>query len=202
MDYTEFLDGVVAESRGRAVGGAREEERGMALELWRLRTEERPDEASFGAAERAGERSAEEGEGVEVIVRRALVLGRTLGRSAIAARLVDPAAAARIEAFTDEAAARAAAAHARFLRARRDDWLAFFAHEVKNPLNTVLNAIWLIREGRGGAGAVRFLGLAESAARRIETELHGLRDFEGRMRSPPPRWLTPAPPPPTGPSPR
>ena len=198
MDELAFLDGEWALSLERAGLRAGAAERKQAAELWDLRRSRSPEPASLASAERAGELGAASGDAVEEVVRRALIVGRMLARAALSARLLQPDEANRIAFLTDEAAVRAAAAHARFLRNRRDEWLSFFAHELKNPLNTVLNAIWLIREGRGGVPADRFLQLAERAVHRMESTIGELRDLDHRSLSPPPWAALPEPVPPSG----
>jgi signal transduction histidine kinase len=62
---------------------------------------------------------------------------------------------------------------------RRRAQLSYLVHELKNPLNTIVNALWLLRE----RGAItdpnrRFLELAERGAERLEVRLQGLRQLE------------------------
>ena len=94
----------------------------------------------------------------------------------------------------------ARAAHRMGQPERRDAWLAFLVHEVKNPLNNVLNAIWLLREValRGEPTAERFLALAERAVRRIEALVGEVRDLQQKAESPPPRSGAPGAPDPRG----
>jgi signal transduction histidine kinase len=146
-----------------------------------------PAELALPSAERAGAAAAEAGERLDAAVRSALLLGRALVAEALEQGARDAAAVARLGALVDEAAARAALGHARFLDRRRDDWLSFIAHELKNRLNTVLNAIWLLREGHGAPSGDRFLQLAERAVRRMEDEVHGLRGLEKLLATAPPK---------------
>jgi signal transduction histidine kinase len=126
-------------------------------------------------AEGAGAAIAERGGGSDEPVRLVLTLGRALDGVATQAGVLDPLDSARLRRVVDEAAARAAAAHARFGHERREAWLSLFSHELKNPLNTVLSALWLLREQRPPPPSERFLDLAERAVRRIEAEIRELR---------------------------
>ena len=72
---------------------------------------------------------------------------------------------------------------------RRGAWLAFLSHELKNPLNTMLNALWLLRErGADSAQAARFIELAERAVRKLEERIRDLRGLDQQLGALPPGW--------------
>jgi signal transduction histidine kinase len=160
--------------------------RAMLVELWaRLPGDAPPAQADLPAAEAAAAAWSEAGASGADVVRRALRLGRALADASPAGAL-DGAAAARLGALTDEAAARAVEAACRRATERREAWLSFLNHELKNPLNTVLNALWLLREHRDAPNAERFLDLAERAVRKMEAILKDLRDLHRKARTAPP----------------
>jgi signal transduction histidine kinase len=64
-------------------------------------------------------------------------------------------------------------------RQRREQWLSFLVHDLKNPLNTVLNALWLLRSKLADRDDVaKLLGMVERAARKIEEGLGDVRELE------------------------
>jgi signal transduction histidine kinase len=72
---------------------------------------------------------------------------------------------------------------------RREAWLSYLTHEIKNPLNTILNALWLLREKGGDpAQALRFLEMAERAVRRIEGRVREVRTLDEHLHAVPPGW--------------
>src|SRR5262245_6746470 len=80
-----------------------------------------------------------------------------------------------------EAAAHAVGGWEEQRRDRREAWLSFLVHDLKNPLNTVLNALWLLRgklEARDDI--TKLLGMVERAARKIEAGLTDVRELEHR----------------------
>src|SRR5437870_2484275 len=56
-----------------------------------------------------------------------------------------PESSGRLRKDAIEAVARAVAGWEQQRRDRREAWLSFLVHDLKNPLNTVLNALWLLR---------------------------------------------------------
>jgi signal transduction histidine kinase len=117
--------------------------------------------------------------------RRTLAAGRALESEL----RLDGAAGRRFAVLVDDAAVQVAAAVERAGRARRQSFLAYLAHELKNPLNTVLNALWLLREkGSDHKQSARFLELAERAVRRIEERARHVRELDEELVVPPPGW--------------
>jgi signal transduction histidine kinase len=85
----------------------------------------------------------------------------------------------RCRAVIDEASARTFEAFASASRGRRDRWLSYYAHEMRNALNTLVNAQWILRNGEG-KGSARVFDMAERAVRRIETIVKEFRDLEAQ----------------------
>ena len=153
--------------------------RELLVELWRARDDDaRPEHVDLDAAEALGYGGLDAGiEGAEV-VRRVLRLGRTLAEVALREQQIDAADSLRLVALTDEAAVQALSAWTRARYQRREQWLAHLTHDIKNPLNTLLNAIWLLREHPDGPGQGRFLDLAERGVRRIEAITREIRELQ------------------------
>ncbi len=82
----------------------------------------------------------------------------------------------------------AVAAHEQRLSGRRDAWLAFYAHEMRNALNTMMNAIWLLRQGEG-TQVPRICEIADRALGRLESQINETRRLERSL----PRRLPPGP---------
>lgn len=138
------------------------------------------------AAERLGALSADCGEEAAALVRRVTRLGRALLLSSLAAGGVDAEGAERLRGLVDAAVAQAVGGRERAQIARRESWLAYLTHEMKNPLNTIMNALWLVREQRAAPTAERFLEMSERAVRRLEASLRDLRDLHKKEQSAPP----------------
>jgi signal transduction histidine kinase len=126
-------------------------------------------------------------------VRLVLSAGRALVEQAEHDGQLDGAGARRLGALVDEAAARAAQAVEQQRRVKRQQWISYLVHELKNPLNTVLNALWLLREkGSDPKQAARFLELAERAVKRLEGRCRDVRELDESLVTPPPGWEPPA----------
>jgi signal transduction histidine kinase len=122
-------------------------------------------------------------------VREVLAAGRALVETAEHDGQLDPAGARRLQVLVDEAAVRTAQAVEAARKVKRQQWLSFLVHELKNPLNTVLNAIWLLREkGSDPKQAARFLELAERAVKRLEARCRDVRELDEDLMNPPPGW--------------
>lgn len=174
--------------------------RALLGELWAQRHGDAPvAQAALPAAERLGAELGESEVGVDALVRRVQRLGRALAEYTLSDGALDLADAQRVQLLADEAVARAAAALEQARHRRREAWLAYLTHELKNPLNTVLNAVWLLREHPDAPNAPRFLELAERAVRRLEGTIKEVRALHRNAQSPPPvrdRNLIPGAPPP------
>jgi signal transduction histidine kinase len=166
----------------------------LAHELWDLREDGTPvEEVTLQAAAELGQRYVERGYTASSAVREVLELGRALVSGARERNDIDEECASRLHALVDQAAWQTALGVERARRARRQSWLSFLVHEIKNPLNTVLNALWLLREkGADRAQAVRFVELAERAVRRLESRARDLRQLDEELLTPPPGWQAPS----------
>ncbi len=142
-----------------------------------------PAELPAGVAESVGAAFAK-GAGAPALARAVLSLGETLdswaGTGGRDTRQVQQAA-------LDQALVQALQGYETARRQRRQAWLSYLTHELKNPLNTVLNALWLLREkGEDKKQARRFLELAERGARRMETLVCEVRELDEKMQHAPP----------------
>jgi hypothetical protein len=91
----------------------------------------------------------------------------------------------RLRVVADEAAARALDAYHNASRGRRDRWLSYFAHEMRNSLNTLVNAHWILRNGEG-KNTAKVSDMAERAVRKLETYVKDFRDLETQVQKPAP----------------
>ena len=159
-------------------------------ELWQARSgDEPPDSAQLSSIDTLGAALMERGVPVSAAVRMVLTDGRLMVEVGEHDGTLDAVGARRLGALIDEAAARIAAAVEHARRGRRQTWLAYLVHELKNPLNTVLNALWLLREkGSDPQQAARFLELAERAVRRLEVRTRDVRELDEQLMTPPPGW--------------
>jgi signal transduction histidine kinase len=90
-----------------------------------------------------------------------------------------PELTGRLREVAIEAVARAVGGWEEQRRDRREAWLSFLVHDLKNPLNTVLNALWLLRGKLDDREDVtKLLGMVERAARKIEQGLGDVRELE------------------------
>jgi signal transduction histidine kinase len=162
----------------------------LMAELWGLRVEKTPpDRVVLHASLALGEYYLNRGCPPSGAVREVLQLGRALVDDARGRGELDAEGAARLRALVDEAAVQTARAVELARRARRQSWLAFLVHELKNPLNTVLNALWLLREkGADKTQAARFIELAERAVRRLESHARDVRQLDEELLTPPAGW--------------
>ena len=162
----------------------------LARELWELRHQYAPPQGQrLRGCEALGPACVERGAAASSAVREVLRLGRALVEQGEDSGRLDAAGARRLGALVDEAAAQVAESIEAARRGRRQAWLSFLVHEVKNPLNTVLNALWLLREkGADPAQASRFIELAERAVRRLEARARDVRQLDETLLTPPPGW--------------
>ncbi len=182
----EHICALVAQQTGKSPDAVL---RPLVGELWARRDADTPpDRAPLGAAAALGPYFVEQGVTASEAVRDVLRVGRAFVDEAAALGL-DGAGARRLSALVDEAAAQVAQAVEAARRARRQSWLSYLVHEVKNPLNTILNALWLLREkGSDPVQATRFLELAERAVKRLEGRARDVRQLDEQLVTPPPGW--------------
>jgi signal transduction histidine kinase len=159
-------------------------------ELWSRRAETPSRELRFAAAESVGARLHYEGHAPSDAVAHLLSVGRATAELAESDHLLDAAGARSFRALVDEAVVQTVAAVERERQLRQQQWLSFLSHELKNPLNTILNALWLLRERsnpeRPASG--RVLELAQRAVERMEARISDLRALDQRLRAAPPGW--------------
>lgn len=91
----------------------------------------------------------------------------------------------RLRLVADEAAARALDAYHNACRGRRDRWLSYFAHEMRNALNTLVNAHWILRNGEG-KNTTKISDMADRAVRKLEAYVKDFRDLEAQVQKPAP----------------
>ena len=183
----ERMCGVVKQRTGQEPDEAL---RPLFSELWALRDSDTPaHRARLASAGATGAHYLGRGQPSSQAVREVLALGRALVDEAIA-RGLDDAGARRLGELTDEAATQVSAAIEDAGRSLRQSWLSYLVHEVKNPLNTILNALWLLREkGSDPTQAARFIDLAERAVKRLEGRARDVRQLDEQLLTPPPGWL-------------
>jgi signal transduction histidine kinase len=158
-------------------------------ELWSDRERQLAREARFASAEAIGAGYVARGQAGSTAVSHVLLGGRALVELAEGAKAVDAAGARRLQSLVDEAAVQVSAGLEKARRTRRGQWLSFLAHELKNPLNTILNALWLLRErGSDKKTAARFVELAERAVKRIEGRIADMRALDEHLVAAPPGW--------------
>jgi signal transduction histidine kinase len=122
-------------------------------------------------------------------VDKVLRAGRALAEVAEGTDRLDTAGVARLRALVDRAAVDVARSIEQGRGGRRAAWLSFLSHELKNPLNTMLNALWLLRErGADGVQAARFIELAERAVKKLEERVRELKALDQQLGVLPPGW--------------
>jgi signal transduction histidine kinase len=157
----------------------------LFAELWRARGSDESDGARQLVIDSLAVRLVAVGQPASLAVQRVLEGGRALVEHA-----EGPAEARRLQRAVDETAVQLAVAVETARHARRQSWLSFLVHELKNPLNTVLNALWLLRQKAGGdpAQIARFLELAERGVKRLETRTRDVRELDEQLVNAPPGW--------------
>jgi signal transduction histidine kinase len=124
-----------------------------------------------------------------VAVDKVLRAGRALVEVAEGTDRLDAAGVARLRQLVDHAAIEVARSIEQGRGGRRGAWLSFLSHELKNPLNTMLNALWLLRErGADAPQAGRFIELAERAVKKLEDRIRDLKQLDQQLGSLPPGW--------------
>jgi signal transduction histidine kinase len=118
-----------------------------------------------------------------------LRIGRALAEVGAGSERLDGAGLLRLRALVDRAAVELARNVELGRLGRRGAWLSFLSHELKNPLNTLLNALWLLRErGADGTQAARFIELAERAVKKLEERIRDLKGLDQQLGVIPPGW--------------
>ncbi len=184
--YGEIKDAL--ERRGDDAGSGAVEP--LLRELWMRASDRTPvDEVRFESVEPVALGFLERLLPASSAVAEVLRAGRALVEVAERDGRVDAAAIARLHQLVDRAAVEVGR-HIELGRGgRRSAWLSFYAHELKNPLNTMLNALWLLRErGADGAQAARFIDLAERAVKKLEERIRDLKGLDQQLGGLPAGW--------------
>ena len=122
-------------------------------------------------------------------VERVLRAGGALVEIVEGTERLDAAGVARLRQLIDHVAVEVARAIESGRVSRRGAWLSFLSHELKNPLNTMLNALWLLKErGADAPQAARFIELAERAVKKLEERIRDLKSLDQRLGELPPGW--------------
>jgi hypothetical protein len=119
------------------------------------------------------------------LVRETARLGRAIEDVLDEKKSLGAADRRRLRVITDEAQARALDAFHSAVRGRRDRWLSYFAHEMRNALNTLVNAHWILRNGEG-KNTAKVSDMADRAVRKLETYVKDVRDLESQVQKPAP----------------
>lgn len=162
----------------------------LVRELW-LRVGQPPerDDAGFDSVEQVAVAYVEALEPASAAVEKVLRAGRALTEVAEGSERLDSQGVARLRRLVDRAAVEVARAIELGRGGRRGAWLSFFSHELKNPLNTMLNALWLLRErGADARQAGRFIELAERAVKKLEERVRDLKALDQQLGALPPGW--------------
>jgi signal transduction histidine kinase len=162
----------------------------LMAELWAAREKDAPAASvRFAAADALAAECLRAGIAPSQAVRLVLSGGRALIESAEGQTLLEAASARRLSTLVDEAAVQVAAAIESARGGRRQAFLSFLVHELKNPLNTILNALWLLKEKGGDPKqSARFMELAERAVKRLESRTRDVRELDEQLVTPPPGW--------------
>ena len=122
-------------------------------------------------------------------VERVLQAGRALVEIGEGTERLDSAGVARLRQLVDRAAVEVGRAIESGRGSRRGAWISFLSHELKNPLNTMLNALWLLRErGADAPQAARFIELAERAVKKLEDRIRDMKGLDQHLGALPPGW--------------
>jgi hypothetical protein len=142
-------------------------------------------EVDYARAQALGtEWHASGGNDVAELWRELSRLGRAV-EEALDERCTTGADRRRLRVAVDEATAHALSAFAGAQRARRDRWLSFFAHEMRNALNTMVNANWIIRNA-DGRPAAKICDMTDRAVKKLEGLVKDFRDLESQVVKPAP----------------
>lgn len=122
-------------------------------------------------------------------VAEVLRAGQALIEVAAGTERLDGGGLSRLRQLVDRAAVEVARSIEAGRVGRRGAWLSFLSHELKNPLNTMLNALWLLRErGADAPQAARFIDLAERAVKKLEERIRDLKALDQQLGALPPGW--------------
>ncbi len=121
------------------------------------------------------------------LARETARLARSLRDALADLRLITPERDRRLSVLMGEATARAVEAHAAAGTGRRDGWLSFYAHELRNPLNTLVNAMWILRNQVESSQGQRVCDMAERAIKKLEILIKDVREMESKSSADSPK---------------
>lgn len=160
----------------------------LLRELW-LYAESAVEAQQFEHVEEVAIACIEALEPPSVAVDKVLHAGRALVEVVEGTECLDEEGTARLRRLVDRAAIEVARAVEAGRSGRRSAWLSFLSHELKNPLNTIVNALWLLRERSvEGPQAARFIELAERAVKKLEERIRDLKALDQQLGTLPPGW--------------
>jgi hypothetical protein len=145
----------------------------------------RDGDGGLGRTEALGLEWHASGGGLGDLVRETARLGRALEDALEARTGLKPDDRHRLRRLADEAAARAIESYALSTRGRHERWLSYYAHEMRNALNTLVNAHWILRNGQG-RDLTKIHDMAERAVRRLESVVKEFRELESHVAKPAP----------------
>lgn len=162
----------------------------LIRELWVRAAEEGPiAEVRFESVDDVAFAFVERLQPASVAIERVLRAGRALVEIGEGTERLDAAGVGRLRQLVDRAAIEVARAIELGRGSRRGAWLSFLSHELKNPLNTMLNALWLLRErGADAPQAARFIELAERAVKKLEERIQDVRALDQQLAGLSPGW--------------
>lgn len=161
----------------------------LVRELWIRATDDKSIDAPLDAVEEVALAFVERLQPASLAVEQVLRAGRALVEIGEGTERLDAAGVARLRQLVDRAAVDVGRAIESGRGGRRGAWLSFLSHELKNPLNTMLNALWLLRErGADAPQAARFIELAERAVKKLEERIRDLKALDQQLGALPPGW--------------
>jgi len=161
----------------------------LIRELWIRATDGAAADAPLESVEDVAFAFVERLQPASLAVEQVLRAGRALIEIGEGTERLDAAGVARLRQLVDRAAVEVARGIESGRTGRRGAWLSFLSHELKNPLNTMLNALWLLRErGADAPQAARFIELAERAVKKLEERIRDLKALDQQLGALPPGW--------------
>jgi len=155
----------------------------LIRELWlRAADAARDDDRPFESIDDVAFAFVERLQPASLAIERVLRAGRALVEIGEGTERLDAAGVARLRQLVDRAAIEVARSIESGRSTRRGAWLSFLSHELKNPLNTILNALWLLKER--GADAPQ----AERAVKKLEERIRELKVLDQSLGGLPPGW--------------
>lgn len=161
----------------------------LVRELWIRATDGTPADAPLHSVEDVAFAFVERLQPASLAVEQVLRAGRALIEIGEGTERLDAGGVARLRQLVDRAAVDVGRGIESGRGGRRGAWLSFLSHELKNPLNTMLNALWLLRErGSDAPQAARFIELAERAVKKLEERIRDLKVLDQQLGALPPGW--------------